>query len=165
MPRGSKKPRTKSKAKKTSAAKAGKGGKKGSAGGAASKPKVGGTKPAKPKKSMTVADLKRELQKMLTSLSSLNAYFAKYPDPPAASTTPGAGIEIGPQATGDRCAPATDGPGIGNPVALGDACAPPNQQTVPGSNWYVFKKTLARMTVTVSTLIGMLSGLNPKMKI
>jgi hypothetical protein len=183
MAKRSKKLRKKTKAKKTSAQKPGKGAKKGSSGGASTKTKGGGKKAGKVKKFMTVADLKRELERISSSLAALNAYFAKFPDAPAAGTSSG-DITIGPQAIGDQCAPRVGdvvigGPqaigdqcappsgdtGIGNPLAIGDQCAPPEQLGKGTTNWFVFKRTLARMTVTVNTLIGMLSGLDPKARI
>ncbi len=145
--------------------------------------KAGKKKAGKAKNYMTVADLRRELKQISRSLAALNVYFAKFPDPPAAGM-PGGDIEIGPQAIGDQCAPRlgdviiggpqvigdqcgplTDGPGIGTPQVIGDQCAPPDTQAKAVTNWYVFKRTLAKMQVMVTTLLGMLEGMDPKIRI
>jgi hypothetical protein len=156
-----KKTRVKSKAKKPlkkkAAKKGGAGGAKGKAGKAAGKKKVG----AKVKKTMTVRELKRELEKIANILAALDGYFAKFPD---GSSVGGGGRETGPLADGGECRTPFGDPV--NPVAvMGAECAPPGPQPQPGSTWTVFKKTLSRMSVTIETLIEMLAGMDPKMKI
>ena len=182
MARGSKRLRMRGKAKKPSEHKSKHGAKQTSSGKTSAKTKAGKKKAGKAKKFMTVADLKRELEQISRSLAALNVYFAKFPDPPAAGAPGGvptgpqgvAGqsapqlgdIVIGaPQVSGDQCAPMTDGPGIGTPQVIGDQCAPPDTQYKAVTSWYVFKKTLARMGVTVTALLGMLQGMDPKMRI
>ncbi len=163
MAKHGKKPKRKTKAKKTSTQNPGGGKKKGS-GGASSKPKGGKKAAPRARKYLTVADLKRQLERISNSLATLNAYFSKFPEP-TGRVAPSGDVYIGPQVIGDQCAPATDGPGIGTPVVVGDQCAPADTQATGGTNWYVFKRTLARMKVTVDTLIGMLGGMDTKTRI